>query len=127
MAIEVEAACGRCGHAYDELADDAGDWNLVLRDGEIVALLCPSCQPLPLLKRTWMLKSNRRLPPARTVSMASSRALSKSHARGICCCRIDAAQMITMTAAFINEMGAPGARPPIAPASQPAAPASPGT
>jgi hypothetical protein len=39
--------------------------------------------------------------------------------------RVDAAQMITMTAAFINEMGAPGARPPVVATPQPAAPASP--
>lgn len=38
------AACGRCGRGYGPDVADAGDWNMVLRDGQIIGLVCPRCQ-----------------------------------------------------------------------------------
>jgi len=40
----VGAACDRCPRPYHPNVADAAYWNMVLRDGRIVAVLCPGCQ-----------------------------------------------------------------------------------
>jgi hypothetical protein len=40
----IGASCARCARPYHPHVADAASWNMVLRDGRIVAVLCPGCQ-----------------------------------------------------------------------------------